>query len=391
MSTGIFGIGISALQTAQLGLLTTGHNIANANTNGYNRQRILQVENIPNGTGAGYVGTGVHVSTVERIYSSFLAKQVSTAQTSLSSLEVYASILSELNMLLADKDAGLEQALEGFYAGINQVAGDPASLVTRQTMVSNAQSLASRFQILSGQIDEQYRNVDAQIEGHVGSINSYAQQIAKINKQIMDAEALVNQPPNDLYDQRDQLIAEVNKMVGVQTTMNSNGTMNVFFGNGQPLVVGMTATKLAAVQSSGNFGRLTVGIVNASGTQELPESVFTGGALSGILQYRAESLNAAANSLGQIAASLALVFNAQHALGQDLLGRIDGDTGFVPDFFKLGKPTVLPNTNNLGTETISAEFLPPSYSDDGTFYTNLKASDYRLEYNAGQYTLTRLS
>jgi flagellar hook-associated protein 1 FlgK len=392
MSTGIYGIGISALQTAQLGLSTAGHNIANANTDGYNRQRIIQASNLANSTGAGYVGTGVHVSTIERIYSSFLARQVISAQTSVSALETYGSLLGELNTLLADKDAGLEAAMENLFAGINQVSADPSSLVARQTLVSNAQSLVSRFEILNSQIEEQYQGVNNQIQTHVDSINSYAQQIAKVNQQIMVAGSLAIHSPNDLYDQRDQIIAELNKLVGVQTNLNENGTMNVFFGNGQQLVVGTSTSTLVAVHASENYSRITVGIVNAGGTQELPESLITGGALSGLLQYRSESLDAVASSLGQIAVSLAQVFNAQHGLGQDLLGRIAGETGFEADFFTLGNPTVMANTNNPpSAPTVTASYSAPALDADGTFYTTLTGSDYRLHYDGTNLTLTRLS
>ena len=147
------GRSVSALQNAQLGLSTTGHNIANANTDGYNRQRIIQVSNISTLTGSGYVGNGAHVSTIERVYSSFLAKQVSTAQTSVSALSSYSTSIGELNNLLVDDDAGLESALEGFFAGINQVSSDPASVTSRQSMVSAAQNLASRVQSLNSGLD----------------------------------------------------------------------------------------------------------------------------------------------------------------------------------------------------------------------------------------------
>lgn len=392
MGSGIYSIGVSALQNSQLGLATTSHNIANANTDGYNRQRIIQTSNIATLTGAGYVGQGAHVSTIERIYSSYLAKQVYTAQTSVSELEGYSSSISELNNLLSDADAGLATALEGFFKGVNQVSSDPSSLTTRQSMVSAAETLVARFQSLDAQIDAQYQGVNSQVQGYVTSINSYSQQIATLNKQIIIAESASGQPPNDLYDQRDQLVAELNKLVGVSTTTNSNGSMNVFFGNGQQLVVGTTASSLAVVASSEDPTRLTVGIVNAAGTQELPESVIGGGALAGVLQYRSETLDEVANELGRIAASVALTFNAQHALGQDLLGNIEGDANFVADFFDLGSPSVIANTNNpTGSATVSASFSDPSYSDDGTFYTNLTTSDYRLDYDGTNLTLTRLS
>jgi flagellar hook-associated protein 1 FlgK len=392
MGSGIYSVGVSALQNAQFGMSTAGHNISNANTEGYNRQRILQTTNIATLTGSGYIGHGAYISTVERIYDKFLAKQVTSAQTQVSSIEAYASALGELNMLLADNDAGLESAMEGFFAGINQVSADPSSLVARQTMVSAAQAMVSRFHILDEQVREQYENVDNMIKSYVTSINTFGQQIAQINQQIIKAEAMSgnNQPPNDLYDQRDQLIAGLNKLVGVQTTTNANGSMNVFFGNGQLLVVGQTAQSLVAMPASGNVSRLVVGLVSSAGTQELPESLISGGALSGVLQFRSGSLDAASNSLGQIAASMALVFNAQHALGQDLLGKIDGEPGFAADFFKRGEPTVISNTNNPPGAMATASYEEPLYKD-GNFYTNLTASDYRLDYDGTNLTLTRLS
>jgi flagellar hook-associated protein 1 FlgK len=393
MGSGLFSIGVSALTNAQFGLATASHNIANASTEGYNRQRIIQASSTPLLTGAGYVGTGAHVSTIERIYDNFLAKQVATAQTAVSTLEAYAASLGELNNLLADESAGLASALEGFFEGVNQVTADPTSLATRQAMVSGANILVARFKSLSGRLEEQYQYVNTHIQSYVSSINSYAQQISKINQQIINARAANGQPPNDLYDQRDQLITELNQQVGVHTTTNSNGSLDVFFGNGQPLVVGTATTALAAVPSSNDPKQLTVAITTRGGTRELPESLISGGMLAGVLQYRSESLNAAANSLGQIAASLALTFNAQHALGQDLLGKIDGDTGFVDEFFQIGDPHVVSNTLNPSpTATILASFLPAERNDDGTFYTNLTTSDYRLDYDvANNYTLTRLS
>lgn len=392
MGSGIFSVGAQSLQNAQMGLATTSHNIANANTDGYNRQRIIQSSNIATLTGAGYVGQGSHVSTIERIYSSHLSSQVNTAQSSVSRLESYSAAISQFGAVLLDEDVGLSSALDGFFKGIQQVNSDPSSLTTRQTMVSAASVLASRFQSLDSLVDQQNLGINSQIQGYVTSINSYAQQVAELNQQIITAQSANNQQPNDLYDQRDQLVSELNKLIGVKTTTNSNGSYNVFFGNGQQLVVGTKVTSLSAVAASDDPARLTVGITNPTGTVELPESVLTGGSLGGLLQYRSGTLDQVANELGRVAASVALTFNSQHALGQDLLGKIAGDSGFVADFFKVGTPTVIANSNNSGTAVIQSQFVTNLGTDSsGAFYTNLTTSDYRLSYNGTTYTLTRLS
>lgn len=392
MGSGVFSIGVSALQVAQLGLATTSHNIANSSTDGYSRQRIIQSANVAVLTGAGYIGSGSHVTTVERVYSSFIASQINTAQAKVSSLQSYADNIANLDSTLSDSDSGISTALEDFFSSISDVSSDPTSTTTRQTMVSAAETLAARFQSLNDLVNQQYENVNSQLQSTISTVNSYAQQISALNLQITKAESSSTQQPNDLYDQRDQLITELNQYVGVTTTTNSDGSYNVYFGNGQPLVTGTQTTTLVATPSSEDASRLTLGVKTTAGNVELPESLITGGSLAGILQYRSESLDSASAELGTIAATVALTFNAQHALGQDLLGDVEGDTNFVSDFFTISSPTVVANTNNPASAVdVSATYSTASQSDDGTFYTNLTASNYRLQYDGTTMTLTRLS
>lgn len=116
MSTGIFSIGVSGLGAAQLGLLTTEHNVVNASTPGYTRQRTVQATNIAINTGAGAIGQGVHVQTIERMYDKFLTAQVNTAQTQVSELDAYYSQIKQIDSMLADPNSGLSPALQNFLA-----------------------------------------------------------------------------------------------------------------------------------------------------------------------------------------------------------------------------------------------------------------------------------
>ena len=336
MGSGISSIGVGALQNAQLGLATTSHNIANAKTDGYSRQRIILASNTALPTVSGYVGTGAHVSTIERIYSRFITTQVNGAQARVSSLEAYSSEITQLNDLLFDSDTGLTSALDSLFTGIQQVSSGPSSLTTRQTMVSAAQTLVSRFQMLDEVVDDQYATLNGRIDDQVSSINTYSGQIASLNKQIIVAESSNGQPPNDLYDQRDQLVAKLNELIGAKTTVNGDGSYNVYFGNGQELVAGAHMTKLTAMNSSADPSRRVVGLSTAAGDIELPQSLIKGGSLGGILEYRSGFLDGAAGKLDQLASTFASTFNDQHALGQDLLGSIDGEAGFVGQFFTIG-------------------------------------------------------
>ncbi|MEZ5616491.1 MAG: flagellar hook-associated protein FlgK [Rhodocyclaceae bacterium] len=381
MGTSVFNIGVSGLAAAQAGLLTTGHNISNASTPGFNRQQIVQSTNTPQFTGAGYLGQGANVVTVKRVYSEFLANQALTAQTRLAELNAYADQIRQIDGLLADSSAGLSSALDDFFRGVHEVAANPASIPARQSMLSMAQALSGRFQSLDGRLDEIRDGVDTQLGSTIADINSYATQIAELNQRVILAQAAgPNQPANDLLDQRDQLIADLNRQVRVTTLNEADGSLSVFVGNGQSLVVGNRAFGLAAMPSGEDASRMTVGInLPGGGTAALPEAMLTGGTLGGLLAFRRESLDAAQNALGRIAIGMAETFNAQHRLGQDLNGALGGD------FFTAPAPQVLyPNSPlNGGTADIGVAVASAD---------SLTTSDYRLTADGGgNYTLTRLS
>lgn len=384
MGTGIYSIGVTGMSAAQLGLLTTEHNIANVNTPGFNRQRTIQSTNVPVPSGAGFIGQGVHVSTIERAYNNLLVNQVNQAQSGVSELDAFSAQLSQIDNLLADPSAGLSPALQDFFKGIQQVAANPSSLPARQSMVSSAQALTARFQSIGDRFSQLYDGVNNQLGSAVGTINSYAQQIAQLNQRIVVAQSAGNQPANDLLDQRDQLVAELNQQIGVTTTTNTDGTFNVFIGTGQQLVVGGQAMTLTAQPSVADPTRFTVGLKNVGGVQELPESLLTGGTVGGLLRFRSGSLDGAFNALGQVAASLALTVNAQHSLGQDLLGNVSDDPNFKANFFNLAPPAVLRSTSNTGNAVVQASFVSPppikgyytlSLDGTGTNYTLTRQSD----------------
>lgn len=389
---GMIAIGISGLQAAQLSLTVAQHNIANANTTGYNRQTVIQTSSAGVGTSAGFTGNGVTVSTIQRQYNTFLSEQVLQSSTQFSSLDAYSGQIQVIDNLLADSSAGVSPALQSFFTSVQAVAAAPASTAARQSMVSSAQSLVARLQSVDQRITDLYGQANQQITDDVTQINSYAQQIAALNERITTAESAVNQPANDLRDQRDQLIADLNKKVKVQTVSMGAAGIEVFIGKGQLLVMGTQVNQLSAVRSSSDPSRISLALDAGSGKQELPDNLITGGELGGLLSFRSETLDKAVNSLGKFAASLALTFNAQHATGMDMLGNELGDSKFAADFFTLPDPTVV--ASNATGPIVTAKLTPAVLSSNdasGNYTTDLTNSDYRLEFNANQFTLTRLS
>lgn len=377
----IYNVGVSGLSAAQLGVLTTSHNIANASTPGYHRQQTFQTTSTPMFSGAGYVGQGTNVETVRRVYSQQLNGQMLSAQTGAAEMDSYLSQIDQISNLMADPDAGLSPALSDFFKSVQEMSANPASIPARQAMLSASQALVSRFVSIDNRMQEVRDGINAQVGSEVSAIHAYSEQIAEINKKIIYAQAAgINQPPNDLLDQRDQLVTGLNELIRTTVLEQDDGTYSIFIGNGQPLVVGTLAYGLEAVAAPDDPERIMVALKSPSGnTVNMPESLLTGGKLGGLLAFRSESLDGAQNALGRIAITLAENFNDQHKLGADLSGALGGD------YFNttLTGPVVRANgSNGVPTQNISVTLASTA---------DLTTSDYRFSYDGTSYVLLRLA
>ncbi|GKS68501.1 flagellar hook-associated protein 1 FlgK [Nitrosomonas sp. PY1] len=373
----ILNIGISGLLTAQNQLQTTSHNISNANTPGFKRQEVLQGTNAPQSFGTGFVGKGVHTTTIQRIYSQFLVSQSLQVQTQSQLLDTNYAEIKQLDNMLAEATSGLSPTLQKFFNAIQDVATNPSLTSSRQSILSSSEALVARFQSLDQRMFQIKSGVNEQITSNIDEINSLAKQVAEVNQQIIVAEgSTAGQPPNDMLDQRDELINQISKLVNTDTVRQGDGSMNVYIGNGQAIVVGSRAISLKTIQSPDNPSNLTLGIVSGGSTIQLPEEQINGGSLGGLFAFRSNTLENAQSSLGRIAITLAQNFNEQHHLGVDLNGEMGGD------FFTVSSPKIISSLINSGTSSISASI---------TDFGNLTTSDYQFSYDGTNYTLMRLS
>ena len=371
---GMLNIGVTGLNAAQAQLNTTSHNITNAGTTGFHRQSVSQAAVEPLFTGAGFFGQGTKVSSISRSYNQFLEGQVLQADNRRSQYAAYSAQVGQINNLLADSTTGLSPALANFFAGVQEVASNPTSVAARQAMISNAQSLASRFQSLNTRLEEIRDGVEGSIVQTVESINTYARAIAEMNQQIVVAQAGgAGTPANDLLDQRDQLLAELNKLVKISVTqetdgVKANGAVSVFIGSGQPLVLRGTVSEFEVIPSAADPQRAAISMKAPGGnTIELAERLLTGGELGGLLEFRSTSLDAAQNELGLIALGITETFNTQHKLGVDLKGVLGRE------FFEPLVPTVLPAV--AGVSAVIADV------------SAVLATDYRMAVSGGSLRL----
>lgn len=374
----ILSVAQSALTAAQVGLTTTGHNIANVNTPGYNRQVVTQATATSQDVGFGFIGKGTTVASVERVYDEYLASRVLSSQSSATELNSYYSQIKQINNMLADSTVGLSPSLQEFFKGVQAVASDSSSGPARTAMLSTAETLASQFNTMDGQLRDLRDGVNSQISSSIQSINGYASQIAKLNDAIEKAQGGDDSAPaNDLLDQRDQVISDLSKEIKV-SVVKQGGTYNVFIGNGQPLVVNTATFDLVPVQSPTDLSKLQVGYQKNGQTVTLSESTIAGGKLGGLFDFRSQTLDPAQNALGRVAIGLAATFNAQHRMGQDQAGNIGGA------FFTEASPLVKSHTGNKGTAEIQA-----AITDAGALTT----SDYQVTWDgtASKYNIMRLS
>ncbi|MDO8961828.1 MAG: flagellar hook-associated protein FlgK [Methylophilus sp.] len=376
MASNILSIGKSALNAAQIGLSTTGHNIANASTPGYSRQVVVQAAAQAQNFGYGFVGQGAEVSGVMRVYNEILARQMISLQSTSAAYNTYGNQLNAIDNMLSDETAGLNPSMNDFFASVQALASKPNDIPTRQTMLSNAQSLVNRLNSMDSRLNEIEQGVNSQLVSSVGLVNSYAKQIASLNDIIEQSISTTGNIPNDLMDQRDQLITELSKQIKTTVVPQNQGTYNVFVGNGLPLVVGEDTYNLVTTTSPTDPSRIEVAYQSAAKVTVLGASSLTGGAIGGLVQFRNDSLDVVQNQIGQIAVSLAGTFNTQHAQGLDR----NGDPGGI--LFNIPAPVATSSSENTGTGELSAQIIDP------TLITN---SNYRVQYDGSNYRVTRLS
>lgn len=382
MSGSLLAIGKTGLYAAQAALATTGHNIANANVAGFSRQTVVQATSAALDTGVGFLGTGTQIAQIKRYSDNFLNTQVRTAQASTSGLESYYSQIKQIDNLLADTTSGLSPAMQGFFKGVQDMAANRASVPSRQAMLSSAETLATRLQDLDSRLGEIRTGVNGEIEASVTAINTYGTQIAKLNEQISNFASSATRPPNDLLDQRDQVVLELNKFVKATVTPGDNSSLTISIGNGQPLVVGNDSFQLASMVSPTDLTRIEVGYQVGSKVAVLPDGALSGGKLGGMLEFRTETLDTAQSSLGKIAIGMAFEFNAQHQLGLDQ----NGNKG--QPFFNVAPAFVGASINNAkGTSTDPAAELTARVTDP----SKLKDSDYEVTFNGSSYKVVRQS
>lgn len=369
---------MSGLSAAQSALNTTSNNIASYNVTGYTRQTtVLASANSTLGAG-GWVGNGVYVSGVQREYNAFITNQLRSAQSQSSGLTTRYEQVSKIDNMLSSSTNNVSTTLQDFFSSLQTLVSNAEDPAARQTVLGKANGVVNQFKVADQYLRDQDKQVNLSIASTVDQINNYTSQIASLNDKISRLTGVgAGASPNDLLDQRDQLVSELNQLVGVEVNVQDGSTYNITMANGYTLVAGTKSNQLAAVPSSADPSRTTVAYVdNVAGNVEIPEKLLTTGSLGGLLTFRSQDLDQTRNSLNQMALAFADAFNQVHREGINA----DGDTSV--DFFEFGDPSVVANGKNTSKTELSVDMTDSSA---------LQATDYRVVKTDSGWQVTRLS
>ncbi|MDF3013470.1 MAG: flgK, partial [Cellvibrio sp.] len=378
--SGILSNAVSGLQASQNALRTAGHNISNANTAGYSRQEVNYATRPEQSIGAaGFIGSGVNTTSIERVVNEFVTAQLRLDTTTYNQLNKFNTNIGKIDKLFADVSTGLSGALQTFFAAMQNGANDPASTPARQLIVTESESLGIRFNNLHQRLSDIEGQVNGEVQTITSQVSSLAKSIAVLNQAIAENRASGNgNQPNDLMDKRDEELRKLSELVSLQIVNQDDGDVNVFIGNGQPLVVGTQVSSFSVT----NDGKIQIKSNNA--VMDITNQI-SGGQIGGLLHFRDEVLFPTMNELGRIALAMADEFNTQQQQGIDL----DGDYG-QKMFGDINDPVLAANRVLHGQNAVPHDRIISVTIDDTS---KLTTSDYSFQVipNSTNYLVTRLS
>jgi flagellar hook-associated protein 1 FlgK len=367
--SGTISNGLSALLAAQRALQTTSNNIANANTEGFVRQRVDFTENPSSPIGGFTIGSGVSVGSISRIYDQFLTDNLRTATSLEQRADAFNDFAARINTVLGNPDTGVNTAVQRFFNQVEAVGRDPTSAAQRNQLLLEGENLAERLQQIDSQLGGINNEINSRLGLAAGTINTLAGQIADLNGQITAAGSSA---ASDLLDRRDLALKQLGAQINITTIRQNDGSVNVLVGSGQSLVLGTDTARLAVMQDQYDSSRMQLAISTNGGPLQDISGKVSGGTVGGLLSFRNDVLDSSRRDLGLLAIGLGDTFNAQHHAGVDLAGNMGGD------FFFIGSPVVSGSTGNTGTATASAAI---------TDVSALAGRDYELRFNGSAWSV----
>jgi flagellar hook-associated protein 1 FlgK len=389
MSINLYQTGVSGLQSAQQQLGTTGHNIANVNTEGYTRQRAEQATVAGNANSGNFIGAGTYVQDITRLYDQFSYKEQLLNKSNLSHADSISTDLNQLNQIMSFSNEAIGGSIDRFYQAANGIADNPSDIGLRNIALSQAEVLATDFNSLNDNLDQLEKSTNGEIEQIANKISQISLDLAKVNEQILDNKNL-NQTgqPNDLLDKRDQLVSQLGEYTSVNTIEDPNGVMTVMIGNGATLVAGTTALTVSVQAGDPDPLQTKLQLNSHNGSVAL-DGAKLGGAIAAKIEYRDEHVAKARSELNRLAMSMSQTLNQTQAQGLDLNAQQGLDIFTDINSTGLQNSRVLASSKNSGSVQAGIKITDISLVPTHEFSVKYDGSDYIMtnEFNGSKTTL----
>jgi flagellar hook-associated protein 1 FlgK len=315
-------IAAQSLKNQQLNIQTTGHNLSNAATPGFSRQRVQLSTELPVHQGNLLLGQGSKITAVQRVVDRFLESALLAVNRDIGSVETEKRALTSIQEIFPT-NGGLDAALGAFFNALSDLANNPAGIAERMSVVGKASALGEGLRSTRDLLTGSQRNLDEELQSTVSRVNALASQIAELNTQISIVETDLVEA-NDFRDQRQGRIQEIVRLTGATIRDESNGSVTVIM-SGLPLVSGSRAARLDASTRNGAGFREIV-FQGPDGLSFDASGVLgPGGQIGALVDLRDNRVQAYVDQLDAFAFTIVNAINSQHVLGFDLSGAPGSD------------------------------------------------------------------
>lgn len=384
MSVSLYQTGVSGLLAAQQQLATTGNNISNVNTDGYNRQRADQSASVGINNGNNYIGGGTYIQDITRLYDQFSHKEQLMNQSNLGNADSLHARLTQLDQVMSTSGNAVVGSLDKFYQALNGVADNPNDSGLRSIVLNQANVLSNDFNELAENFDNMSKSVNGEIEQVASRVSEISKELAKINETIMQSQSPTQAgQPNDLLDKRDQLIGELSEYTRVTTVKDANNVMTVMIGQGTTLVAGITPMTLQVNAGDPDAQQTELRLVSGSSSVALNGSTL-GGSLAASFEFRDEHLSQTRTEIDRLAMAISSTLNDSQASGLDL-NELQGANIFTDiNSTQLQQGRVLAHSTNSPTSTTQAQITINDVS-------KLTTDEFEVRFEGGNFTLYNLT
>lgn len=359
---GILSTASRSLLTQQKAIDITGQNIANVNTPGYSRQRVVMQPNTPIAFEPGQMGTGVKAAAIERIYDRYIGGQINRESTSLGQWEAAESALQRIELVFDETNGvGLAQSMNEFWSAWQDLINNPSGYAERTVLATKSHTLTRNFNTMAANLHQIQEDYNTTIQGSVDEINILAGQIADLNHKISQVE-VAGQNSNDYRDQRDLLLQELSAMIDVTSFENDAGQVTVLVGGGQPLVQSPYAWQLGT--QTNPSGHQEVVWLERDGNPTVITGAINGGKLKGWLDVRDNYAVGYADALDTLAQTVVTQVNGLHRTGYGMtIDPFSGTPNTGQDYFVASgttaasmaiDPDILSDVNRIAAASTAA-------------------------------------